>query len=432
MSIRTKGKEIILRALLLCLCAMLAAGCACAEKTEGVDLGMGEKEFLYYGTTLSDGRILMVGAHGMNGGTQISGRLLCLNPDRTVSWEYIGDDYSDGVFFRAAELEDGTIGLVFRPATENTDSAYILRFFTTDGKPTGKEISIPCRKDAVLIRNVTKSRLQLLDMEEIREAGENQYRSVHYDNYLIDWEGKEAAFLENFELGTADGDMIEEADGLVMNGYNFQEHKFGKTVRKTDLQGNRIWETGLECAWPDTTRADAERMIPAGDGGYFVLQTEPIQHEGDMEREYRCALVKLDRDGNVLWTRTEGFEEFMYGGGLLATAGGKIAVSFISIEKDGETCRLDNPRRIAWFDENGKFLGNAETVFSTENFPELKRIIETTADGAERMLRLFEDRIIPMEDGMWINGQIQVARAESDVLWSNVFFDASLFKVPEP
>ena len=97
--------------------------------------------------------------------------------------------------------------------------------------------------------------------------------------------------------------MIEEADGLVMNGYELQNFDASKAVRKTDLQGNLIWETRLECVWPDTTRADAERIIPAGDGGYIVLQVEPVQPEEDMEREYRGALVKLDRDGNILWTR---------------------------------------------------------------------------------------------------------------------------------
>ena len=60
MGIRTKRKGIIRQALLLCLCATLAAGCACAEKTEGVNLGKSGKNSLVYGTTLSDGRILLV------------------------------------------------------------------------------------------------------------------------------------------------------------------------------------------------------------------------------------------------------------------------------------------------------------------------------------------------------------------------------------
>ena len=80
---RTKGKEIIRRALLLCLCAVLAMGCACAEKTEGVNLSTDRRYALNYGTTLSDGRILLVGSREVPGDNAGSAWLLCLNPDRS-------------------------------------------------------------------------------------------------------------------------------------------------------------------------------------------------------------------------------------------------------------------------------------------------------------------------------------------------------------
>ena len=435
MSIRTKGKEIIRRALLLCLCAMLAAGCACAEKTEGVNLGKSGKNSLVYGTTLSDGRILLVGTRQAPGQDAGSGWLLCLNPDRTVSWEYTGDAADDECFDAAAELEDGTIGLMFGHTVEHEGTykyEYALRFFTTDGKPTGKEVSIPFRGDGMVIRNATKSRLQMICTTILTEAGENQYRSVRDDSYLIDWDGNEAASLERFDLSYSNSDMIEEADGLVMNGFAY-ELNLREGVRKTDLQGNLIWETRLECAWPDTTRADAERIIPAGDGGYIVLQMEPVQPKEDTDWEYRGALVKLDRDGNILWTRTEGFEEVIIGGGLLAMANGKIAVSVIHANKDGKTFRADTPRRIAWFDENGMFLGNVEMEFGTENFPQLKRPNEEPTFGIEESLNFYEDRIIPMEDGMWILGGFYLAQAEKDGTWNNMaYYSSGLFRIPEP
>lgn len=436
MGIRTKRKGIIRQALLLCLCATLAAGCACAEKTEGVNLGKSGKNSLVYGTTLSDGRILLVGTRQAPGQDAGSGWLLCLNPDRTVSWEYTGDAADDECFDAAAELEDGTIGLMFGHTVEHEGTykyEYALRFFTTDGKPTGKEVSIPFRGDEMVIQNATKSRLQMICTTILTEAGENQYRSVREDSYLIDWDGNEAAYLERFDLSYSNSDMIEEADGLVMNGYNFQGQKFGKTARKTDLQGNLIWETRLECAWPDTTRADAERIIPAWDGGYIVLQMEPVQPKEDTDWEYRGALVKLDRDGNILWTRTEGFEEVIIGGGLLAMANGKIAVSVIHANKDGKTFRADIPRRIAWFDENGMFLGNVEMEFGTENFPQLKRPNEKPTFGIEESLNFYEDRIIPMEDGMWMLGGFYLAQAEKDGTWNNMaYYNSGLFRIPEP
>ena len=271
MSIRTKGKGIIRRALLLCLFAVLAVGCACAEETKTVNLGNGGKNSLVYGTTLSDGRILMVGTRAKIDESMGSGRLLCLNPDRTVSWEYIDDGFIDGRFIDAAELEDGTIGLVFGHLAEDEKKEYkyqyALRFFTTDGKPTGKEVSIPFRGDGMIIRSATKSRLQMICMTFSTKTGENQYQTVRFDNYLIDWDGNEIAFLEDFDLWPDTTDMIEETDGLVMNGYKHPVFDASKAIRKTDLQGNLIWETQLECVWPDTTRANAEQIIPAGDGG---------------------------------------------------------------------------------------------------------------------------------------------------------------------
>ena len=429
MGIRTKRKGIIRQALLLCLCATLAAGCACAEKTEGVNLGISGKNSLFYGTTLSDGRILLVGSREVPGDNAGSAWLLCLNPDRTVSWEYTDDAKDDGHFTCAAELEDGTIGLAFSKLAAEPDSAYTLRFFTTDGKPTGKEVNIPRRKDAVTIQNATKSRLQMICMTFSTKTGENQYQTVRYDNYLIDWDGNEIAFLEDFDLGPDITDMIEEIDGLVMNGYKHPVFDASKAIRKTDLQGNLIWETRLECVWPDTTRANAEQIIPAGDGGYIVLQVEPVYPKEDTDWEYRGALVKLDRDGNILWTRTEGFEDFVDRGQLLAMAGGKIAASFTNNSFKAE----DNPRRIAWFDENGKFLGNVEMEFGTENFPQLKRPNEEPTFGIEESLNFYEDRIIPMEDGMWILGGFYLAQAEKDGTWNTMaYYNSGLFRIPEP
>ena len=436
MSIRTKGKEIILRALLLCLCAVLAVGCACAEETKTVNLGNGGKNSLVYGTTLSDGRILMVGTRAKIDESLGSGRLLCLNPDRTVSWEYIDDGFIDGRFIDAAELEDGTIGLVFGHLAEDEKKEYkyqyALRFFTTDGEPTGQVVNIPFRGDQMDIRNATKSRLQMDCMTVLTEAGENQYRSVRDDNYLIDWEGKETALMKWLGWSDATSDMIEEPDGLVMNGYSYLDDRARESVLKTDLQGETIWETKLECAWPDTYRADAKRIIRSGDGGYLVLQEEPIQPEGDTEWRYRYALVKLDGEGKVLWTRTEGFEGTAERGWTLAAAGGKIAVSFLSADKNWVSFRADSPRRIAWFDENGKFLGNVELELDLEYFPQLKRTIQRKIMGKEPDLLFYEDRMISMDGGLWMSGKFIVEYNDNNNVAVLEYYNTGLFKVPEP
>ena len=77
----------ILRMIALCLCLALLAGCALAE-TEVVELSKGpDRELYYQGIPMKDGRLLLNGrAEGCRA------MLLCLNADRTKSWEYIEPD----------------------------------------------------------------------------------------------------------------------------------------------------------------------------------------------------------------------------------------------------------------------------------------------------------------------------------------------------
>ena len=103
----------MIRILLLCLCAMLAAGCACAEDIEIVNLGGARNLNLHYGTTLADGRILLAGAANDPGKIECLPTLLCLNRDRTVSWEFTDEAFGSGEFSPASELSDGTIAAVY-------------------------------------------------------------------------------------------------------------------------------------------------------------------------------------------------------------------------------------------------------------------------------------------------------------------------------
>ena len=381
--------------------------------------------------------LLLVLCAAMAANTAFAAEAVNLGGDGTESWQYIDDTHDDGRFSYAAELEDGTIGLVFWCLEDGGKSGYKLRFFTADGKPTGKEVIIPKGEyDDIIIQNVTKSRLQMICETLIRETTDTGYRTVHYDNYLIDWDGNEIAQLAPFDVHTGFCSMIEEADGLVMTGYNLEDSEFRTSIRKTDLQGSILWETFLPCAWPDTMYVIPEHFIRTDDGGYIVLQQEPLstnrgEDAEDWRWEYRNALVKLDKDGNILWTSTEGFENSTDMSMAFAMTDGKIAVSYVSYDGEPESLSISNPRRIAWFDENGKPVGTAELEISLENYAQLQRAMETAENGKDRIAMFYESRMIPMEDGLWMSATITLRETEDDTV-SLEMIHSGLFKIPEP
>ena len=178
----------VIRILLLCLCAaMLAAGTAFAENIEIVNLGGARNLNLHYGTTLTDGRILLVGAANDPGKIECLPTLLCLNRDRTVSWEFTDEAFGSGEFSPASELSDGTIAAVYtRWGADNVACAQGIRFFTPDGKPTGKETVIS-ETDSVPVMFTAKSRLLVAVFEDDDIAG---WR-------MIDMDGNEIKGLDN-------------------------------------------------------------------------------------------------------------------------------------------------------------------------------------------------------------------------------------------
>ena len=430
MSKRIHHKQII-NFMLLFLCAAMMANTAFAA--EAVNLGGDGKNALIYGTTLADGRILMVGSLTATGKDASSARMVCLNRNGTVSWEYMDEACDNGRFSYAAELEDGTIGLVFWKLEDGGKTGYVLRFFTADGKPTGKEVIISGEGyDDIVIRNATKSRLQMICETVTQEATETEYKTVRTENYLIDWDGNKIRRFGQFDVSTGFCTMIEETDGLVMTGYGLAK----PIIMKTDFMGNPLWKTKLQCVWQDTSLAEPEHIIRMNDGGYIVLQSEFVSADWKEKSEkgiweYRSALVKLDSEGNILWTSTEGFEDNTDMCEESVLTGGKIAVSFVRYDLGPESYRIDNPRTIAWFDENGKPLGNVELEIDPKYVDEAQKALRKETGAKELLVMLYEDQMIPLEDGLWMTAQIVLYNAESNSWLGNNRY-ICLFKVPEP
>ena len=415
---RNIHRKQIINFLMLLLCASLLTGTAFANETEVVELDREGINPLTSRCTLSDGRVLLVGYRVI--GEEYVPRLVCLNGDRTVSWDYVGKAPDDGLFTNAAELQDGTIGVCFRRRGD-----LVLWFFTPDGKPAREEIVLPNKGNNTYVTNVTGSRLQLI-YEELTKQGDS-YSVDSFEAHLIDWDGNEIAPLEDFSLLFTGSPMIEVADGLVMSGTT---HDGPVVIMKTDLQGNVLWKKPVSRVCPDTIYATAEYIIPTEDGGYLAVQAEHIPENGDEIGDYRTVLVKLDSEGNTLWTNSEAFGNITDVPNEVCAFGGKYAISFTHYADDFIGYTMDRARTVVWFDENGTSLGTVTIGISPENIETLESYIREQAEGRKLIPIWLDNTMISLQDGLWMNGIVCLMDETNDAIRES--YTSILVKIPEP
>ena len=186
----TNGMKMMKRALALCLGLVLLAGAACAENNMMV-LSSGAEDWLNYECTLPDGRILLTGGKMENGkdGNFVPW-IVCLNADRTTSWELI-DRQQDGSVSagRAAVLEDGTIAINVGEHTERE----VIKFYTKDGDQAREDLVLA---PTAIVEAAEANYLMLTGAEDGNES-----------TVVIDYEGK----------------TLFRYDGVCLpNGYGFK------------------------------------------------------------------------------------------------------------------------------------------------------------------------------------------------------------------
>ena len=416
-----KRTHILLRTLLLCLCAAMLTGGVFAEGI--ADLSDGKFIELMYKDTLPDGRALLAGFVDRTG-NDVMPKLLCMNTDMTVSWEYVAENYNHARYIGAAALPDGTIGAVLWYSLDDADDGFILQFFTADGKPTGKEICISVPEDAY-INHLTASRLLFADQRADR-------------NYLLDWDGNRIAQFPNPVMTLAACGMIGDTDSLVLFGARRDANGTGKypwedpeaIILKTDLQGRTLWELNPLCVWPDTVRNAYLYAVETEDGGILEIQSEYLEKDEYDISIYRNALARLDRDGKILWTSTDGLEDETRDCEGLARIGGKIAAVFDMYDNRPDTYVNSFPRCIRWFDENGKSLGTTVLDLTPEDFERIGRYTQEQLGENKRVDVDFDARLISTQDGLWALARIFVYTPYGDE--GDARMDLLAIKVPEP
>ena len=391
--------NILKRMLMLCLCLALLAGCACADNVVEVSVGDGEQ--LDYQCALPDGRLLLTGSKVNASDSGTCARLVCLNPDGTLSWDYSGPE-QDNVyrgFYEAVALEDGTVAAVL--VDESSDGMKMAaHFFTQDGKPTGKEIEI-------------QSELAIFAAEPsclVMTIG-----SIEGDRTeVFDWDGNKVRSFEGIALPGGYGDIVR-GDEQVVYGQKDGRAKIMKTDGLTDTV---LWETTLDFQWPDTKEAKLYYAAKTEDGGYAALLWEIRDSGKDDEGGYRKALVKFDAEGNVQWINREEAEEntlddlFVYGGNI---------VLYPAPPTD-----LDTPVVFRWFDGNGQKTGTTELTVKTADCAEISRHLAQAGDGERRKPAISRMEMIPGADGLTA---VTTAYTFDEVgLWDTA--ETILFKVP--
>ena len=219
--------------IIMMLCLMICCVAACAENS--VSISAEGEDWMAYAFTLPDGRMIFTGSRGKAGNYQESkARLLCLNPDRTVAWEYWDPAKGQAHFRGAALLDDGMIGAVYVNAPYQNTEAIEIRRFSAEGEPIGAAVDIfQNGKTSGLVDSITSACIQ---MNVYTEDGEEQ-------RGFLDWNG---GLIFSFDRKTMIGlrSTFAAEGGLVQAGNEVGGSSNAK-IMKVDMQWTVIWRPVL-------------------------------------------------------------------------------------------------------------------------------------------------------------------------------------------
>ena len=413
-----KFSRTIKNILVLCLCLALLAGTACAEEVHIICSG--KSDYLNYDGMLPDGRLLLTGGKDLSDTVYYRGSwVLCLNPDRTVSWEIVDEEYYE--VRAAAILPDGTIGVVFenRQMMDREDRITI-RFYTPDGKATGRELELSTEN---VIYEVNASWLMAYRWKPEERMDET---------ILIDWGGNELLRYDGLILPDGYGFAVGNTDELVLYGQDTMENSHAKILKLDGLTDSVLWETTLDWQLSDTEGSTIDSCVRTDDGGYLAMVGEARPETDENGNRWTSFLVKLDKEGRVLWTSREIFEKYKILGSRMYFLNGKLLLSCAS-ETGGDPGSIA-PWVFLWLDGDGNELGMTEVELKAEDLPHLSQYVGPAGDGTywEPFADVLE--IIPMADGLWALGQGDVDLMDGEKFLQTLpeASETFLVKIPEP
>lgn len=314
---------------------------------ERINLSTEGSDQLYYRCTLPDGRVIFAGSAAIPGNYQDSrARLLCMNTDGSVAWDYRHPAKGNCSFGSVQLLPDGQLGVTFSNSPDQSTKEVRIFRFTTEGEPVGESIDI-----------FTPDYLGSGSTSECICYSVLPGDAQSYYHYFIDWSGR-MLFRLHSECVASAFTVLPAENGVVLAGQDNRYPSPSKLV-KLDLYGNILWETFIPTVLPNAD-ARLEDITPLPDGSYLSWVRETAGDIISDGFQTQCSLIRLDADGVLLWRTPITPEMTTQGRSKAITVfQDKIVVALPSDSYDGTS-----PYPFLWFDMNGTYLG--QTAHSLE------------------------------------------------------------------
>ena len=396
-------------ALYLCLAAI--TGTACAEM---IELSCGKVEYLNYQCTLPDGRLLLTGGTRREECSGDAAWIICLNTNRTVSWEYISRKDGFTAAEEAAVLPDGTVAVIM----ENYPKKRAVMFFTPDGKKARKKLDLKKKRGTVFA--VTPSFIMTYD------SVSNNAEDYRCKTFLYDWKGKEITRYDGLIMHNGFGFLSCNDNEYIVYGHDAVFNSHAMIQKLNGSLDKVLWETILDWQLPGTDTAALDCVLKTSDGCYisWLREGRPGKDEWS-SYEYDYLLVKFDAEGRLLWLKEK--EEYGQDVGPMFLYDGKIGILC------EDSSRIDAARYIRWLDDDGKILGTTEIKLEPEQFEVLRDYLEPETAGEKRTTIVDQQQFITMEDGLWVMATCWVALDLGEEGFRTIFDSQEIvmFRIPE-
>lgn len=333
---------------MICILGILMLLIPSAIAAETIDLSTdGCDQLMHDPLVLPDGRVVIAGQAGVKGNYQDSrARLLCLNPDGSIAWDYRHPASGNCSYTYVQLLDNGLLGVIFRNSPNQETKQVEIHKFTTDGKMAGEPIDI------------FTTHFSSGEATEacIEYAVIDPYAQTFY-RYYIDWDGNFLFSIHSDDYTSGGSDMLGAEDGIILYGSDNGYPAPAKII-KLDFYGNLVWETVLPTYLPEAS-AQLMNGCRTSDGGYvFWLMETAGDLRGEVTRHK--ALVKFDGNGNLLWINREEpnteTTDFMNSHCNHILEFG----DYLVLDMGTRNYDIGQPYHFLWFTKDGKYVGRNE------------------------------------------------------------------------
>ena len=239
--------------------------------------------------TLPDGRIIFAGSAGEKGDYQNrKARLVCLNSDGTIAWDYLHPAEGSCNFSNVHLLLDGQLGVVFTNSPDHTTVEAAIYKFSLDGELLTGPISIFTER--MLLLDSTDACISYLV-----SSPEGQIASYHF----VDWDGQQLFQLPADSIIGGGFQTLPADDGVLLIGNETGFPALGKLM-KLDTAGNIVWSQILEPSLPNANHANFSPVFPLRDGGFAVVLYEEV-YDSSTPSASEGYLLRFDKEGSLLW-----------------------------------------------------------------------------------------------------------------------------------